>query len=63
MKLMEIAEDMNGSGISGVSSMLICSLTRNTDVADNYADDVYLLEVDFHYQFDAPGSKFETEKY
>ena len=47
----------------GVSSMLICSLTRDNTVANNYADDVYLFEFDFHYQVDQErGSRTEFAK-
>ena len=55
------AATLNG-GNGGVSMMLICSLTRDTTVANNYADDVYLVEADFHYQIDAPGSRDEYVK-
>ena len=60
--LMEIAETMDGSAISGVSSMILCSLTRDVTVANDYADDIYLLEVDFHYIKDTMGSRKETTK-
>ena len=55
--VMPIAPDMDGSGIDGVSSMLLCSLERDVSVDDNYANGVYLLEVDFHYQIDTMGSR------
>lgn len=61
-RLIEIGGSLDGSAITGVSSMLICSLTRDVSVDDNYADDVYLIELDFHYQFDAPGSWTEYDK-
>jgi len=60
--LFEIAETIDGSAISGVSSMLLCSLTRDTGVANNYGDDFYLIEVDFHYQKDTMGSRQESVK-
>jgi len=60
--LMEIAATIDGSGISGVSSMLICSLTRDVGVANNYNDDVYVVEVDFHYPIDTIGSRLEASK-
>jgi hypothetical protein len=58
----EIAGTIDGSGISGVSSMLICSLTRDTTVANNYTDDVYLMEVDFHFPINTLGSRQEAVK-
>jgi len=58
----EIAGTIDGSGISGVSSMLICSLTRDTTVANNYTDDVYLMEVDFHFPLNTLGSRQEAVK-
>lgn len=45
-----------------ISSQLICSLTRDTTVVDNYAGNVYLTEVDFHYQVDGMGSEAEYIK-
>jgi hypothetical protein len=60
--LMEIEKEIDGSGIDSVSSMLICSLERDTAVANDYASVVYLLEVDFHYQIDTMGSRQETVK-
>lgn len=44
-----------------LSSMLICRLFR--DVSDTYSgDDVFLLEIDFHYQVDSDGSNQEYTK-
>jgi len=53
-----------GSGITSVSTMLICGLTRRSDLAaDTFAGkDVYLLEVDMHYQIDSFGSREEWVK-
>jgi hypothetical protein len=42
--------------------MFICSLTRDTGVATPYTSAVYLMEADFHYRFDAPGSREEYIK-
>jgi len=50
------------NGSAGVSSMLICSLERDVSVANDYASSVYLIEADFHYRFNAPGSKEEYIK-
>ena len=58
----DIASSIDGSGIAGVSSMLICSLTRDISVANNYDDVVYLAEVDFHFQNDSIGSDQEASK-
>jgi len=46
----------------GVSNMLICSLSRDVSVANNYSDDVYLVEADFHFRTDSPGSRESAEK-
>ena len=52
-----------GASITGVSSMLICSLTREgTDADDTLLQDVYCAEVDFHYQKDSFGSRTRTMK-
>lgn len=45
-----------------LSSQIICSLTRDTSVADNLAQDIYVTEVDFHYQVDGFGSAQEYTK-
>jgi hypothetical protein len=58
----EIAATIDGSSISGLSSMIICSLNRDTSVADNYDDVVYLMEIDFHYQINTIGSRQEGVK-
>lgn len=50
------------NGNAGVSDMLICSLIRDTTVANNYANPVYFLEADFHYQIDTIGSDDEYIK-
>ena len=51
-----------GSQSEGVSSMLICSLERDTSVANDYSSAVYLLEADFHVQVDSLGSRQEAVK-
>ena len=48
--------------LGGVSSMLICSLTRDVGVANDYSGNAYFMEGDFHYRFDAPGSREEYLK-
>ena len=54
--------ESNAVGTDGVSSMLICSLERDTTVANDYASAVYLLETDFHIQIDSIGSRLEASK-
>jgi len=51
-----------GTQSEGVSSMLICSLERDTGVANDYAGAVYLAEADFHIQCNSIGSRFEASK-
>lgn len=50
----DLVNPVNGEN---VSDMLICSLTRDTSVANNYSSSVYLLEVDFHFIQDTLGSR------
>jgi hypothetical protein len=52
---------LSGTG-KNISSMLICSLTRDVSVANDYGDDAYLVEVDFHYEIDTQGSRQEFIK-
>jgi hypothetical protein len=40
-----------------ISSMLICSLTRDVSVANDYASSAYLMEVDFHVPMNTIGSR------
>ena len=47
------------AGGSVLSHMFMCSLTRT---GGTYADDVALLEIDFHFQMDTLGSKEELVK-
>ena len=53
--------DISGTG-KKISSVLICSLTRDVGVANDYADDAYYIEADFHYEIDTVGSRLELEK-
>ena len=55
--------DLTGSA-SGVSSMILCSLKRNSSNAgDTYTGkDAYLTECDFHFEIDMPGSREEYAK-
>lgn len=56
-----------GSGLSGtgktLSSMLVCRIYRNGGAGnDNYPSTAALLEIDFHYEVDAFGSKDPFDK-
>ena len=57
----EIAATIDGTG-QGISSMLICSLTRDISVANDYAAAVYVMEVDFHIPEDTRGASQEFVK-
>jgi hypothetical protein len=52
---------LTGTGKT-VSSVLICSLTRDTSVANNYGGHAYLLSADFHHEIDTMGSRQEFTK-
>jgi len=56
-------QTITGAGMS-ISSMLICSLKRNSSVAGDTFDGkvAYLVEFDFHFQIDTQGSRQETVK-
>ena len=61
--LHEVVAVIDGTGKSGLSSMLICSLMREgTDVADTYDNAIYLVGLDFHFQKDTIGSLLEKTK-
>lgn len=47
---------MSGTGKT-ISSMILCSLTRDVSVANDYGGSAYFLEADFHYQIDTIGSR------
>mgnify|MGYP001113748323 CR=1 FL=1 len=49
---------ISGAGHTGLSSILLCSLSRNSSApTDNYAGySAYLIDVDFHIQVDRIGS-------
>lgn len=54
--------DISGTGKT-ISSMLICKLYRDANsVADTFDADAGLLEIDFHFEIDAPGSDAATSK-
>lgn len=50
------------AGADGVSDMIICRLTRDVSVANNYGSSVYLMESDIHVQIDSVGSRQEAVK-
>lgn len=46
-----------------LSAMCVARITRaSSDAADNFVNDVYGLEIDFHYQIDSFGSNTESTK-
>ena len=58
----DVADPIVGTG-KGISSMLICSLTRDGGhVDDTYAGDILLLAADFHMLLDTLGSRGQTVK-
>jgi len=57
----EFNDDVSGTAIDNVSTMLLCRIFR--DIAnDNFDDDAFLFEIDFHYQRDDLGSTSEYIK-
>lgn len=55
--------DIDGTGID-ISAVIMGNITRlGTATDDTYTGTVYGLEIDFHYQIDAPGSETEMVKY
>ena len=53
--------DIDGTS-KKISSILLCSLGRDTAVASNYANEVYVVAIDFHFQTDGKGSRAEDIK-
>lgn len=54
--------DISMTGIDSVSAMILCRVFRDATGAggtDDYANDVALLEIDFHYESDRIGSDNE----
>jgi len=45
-----------------LSSVLLCSLGRDTAVGSNYGAEAYIVAMDFHFQTDGKGSRAETIK-
>ena len=55
--------DIDGSGLTEVSAMLVGRLTRaGTHTSDTYTGDAVLLEIDFHFQMNTIGSFEEASK-
>jgi len=52
---------LDGTG-KGISSMLICSLTRDVSVGNDYAGGVLFIGIDIHFQADMEGSRQEYIK-
>jgi len=50
------------SGITGLSAMVICSLTRVAATANDYAGEIWLIASDAHCEADGPGSQTELSK-
>ncbi|MCX6270585.1 MAG: hypothetical protein NTU44_05075 [Bacteroidetes bacterium] len=59
--LTQLGTGISGSGITGVSSMLVCRLFR-VGPTDTYTDKAGLLEFDFHYEVNTIGSRQEFIK-
>ena len=52
-------DDIDGSDL-GLSSMIICRLTRlGTDAADTFTGKAFVLEFDFHFEIDTPGGSYD----
>ena len=48
---------------TGISTVALCSLSRlGNDGADDYANDIYLIALDSHFQIDTMGSRQRTAK-
>lgn len=61
-QMTDLAE-LDMSAADTVSTMVMCRFFRDgAHVTDTYAGDVAFLEVDFHYQIDAIGSREERSK-
>ena len=54
--------DIDMSSFAGLSTVILFSLERDTGVANDYANDIYIVEADVHYQMDSPGSDEELAK-
>ena len=53
--------DIAGSGITNVSTMILCRLFRDV-TNDNFANDAAAFDIDFHYEIDTIGSRTPTTK-
>jgi hypothetical protein len=45
-----------------ISDTIICHIKRDVGVANDYANAIYVIEVDAHYQVDTMGSRQEFTK-
>ena len=55
----DILEPVAGFAGKEISSVLLCSLTRDVGVANDYGQDAYYIEADFHFEIDTIGSREE----
>jgi hypothetical protein len=60
--LLSIPATLISGANKNISSILLCSLTRDTAVANNYAHGVYFMSADFHIQKNSLGSNEQTAK-
>lgn len=59
--LVDTIVTISGAGFT-ISEVLICSLMRDTTVANNYGNPAYLVSADLHIQVDTSGSRQEWVK-
>jgi len=59
--LSELGDIPPPSGTGLLSSIIACHLTRIAATSNEYGDEVFGLEVDFHYRSNRLGSKTEFE--
>ena len=55
------AAGLDGTGHT-LSSVLVCRVLRQAADTDNYAGDIAILDVDFHYELDTIGSRTASAK-
>jgi hypothetical protein len=54
--LIDTIATMTGTNFK-ISEVIICSLQRDTTVANNYSDEVYVVSMDVHFEIDTMGSR------
>jgi hypothetical protein len=59
--LVDDVATLTGAGFK-ISEVIICSLKRDTAVANNYGDEAYVVSIDVHYQVNTLGSRQEWVK-